>query len=57
MLDICGEPVILKILKRLSNEFGKDFTIFSTSNNRNDDFMSEYIKERDIKYIEERKII
>ena len=49
MLEISGEPVILKNIKRISNEFGKDNTVFSTSTNVKDDYMSQFIENHGFK--------
>tara|TARA_Y100000739_G_scaffold229881_1_gene246938 strand:- start:1279 stop:2523 length:1245 start_codon:yes stop_codon:yes gene_type:complete len=44
MLEIAGEPVVLKILSRLANKFGKDKIILSTSTNKNDNGMASFIE-------------
>ena len=46
MLDIDGEPVILKILKRMSGYFGNEKTILSTSCNKRDDYMASFIEKK-----------
>ncbi len=49
MLEIAGEPVILKILKRISKEFGLEKTVFSTSTNPKDDILYEFVKSNGFK--------
>ena len=46
MLEINGEPVIFKILKRIKEYFVNAKTILSTSTNKNDDYMASYITQK-----------
>ena len=46
MLEINGEPVVYKILKRFSDYFGIEKTVLSTSTNLKDDILTSYIKSK-----------
>ncbi len=49
MYDINGEPVIFRILSRLSQKFGNEKVFLSTSTKKNDDILQNYVESKGFK--------